>query len=363
MPALRLDISPTLINRTAIYHIICDTAHTLCASREIQFSICGRDVGWDVLRSGNSELARYLLDCLGAPDRIDVVPRRDDGIPRVYFDPLYVLFVDRLLEIDAVAVLDITPLTNPYWHEPSVAALYRSAFRKLVRSPARIMSISEHTKHGLCANFPLTLNDVKVVRLYPMQTPLTKELEAVSALQGKQFLLFVGSLETRKNVSGLVRAFEASGLADNGYHLAIAGGDGKGASEIKATAANVSNVHLLGFVPAAQLAWLYRHADWFVYPSYLEGFGVPVLEAMQAGLPVVCSTTGAVPEVVGNAGLFFDPYNHEEICDTLTKLATISEAKRTSLAARSAARSTMFSFEQYMTDFHHAIALEQCSEG
>lgn len=124
------------------------------------------------------------------------------------------------------------------------------------------------------------------------------------------YILSVGTQEPRKNLKRLVEAFSL--LTHNSelitYNLVIAGNLGWG-EELKP----VKNVLLTGFVPQEDLPYLYAGATIFVYPSLYEGFGLPVLEAMASGVPIVCSNTSSLPEIAGEAAVYVDPENTEDI--------------------------------------------------
>lgn len=125
------------------------------------------------------------------------------------------------------------------------------------------------------------------------------------------FLLFVGTLEPRKNVEGLIRAYAIWRQQDPAAPpLVIAGGQGWYYQEIFALVETLnlqSHVHFPGYVPQNDLPLWYNAATMFVYPSHFEGFGLPVLEAMACGTPVITSTTSSLPEVAGEAGLLVNP--------------------------------------------------------
>ncbi len=121
----------------------------------------------------------------------------------------------------------------------------------------------------------------------------------------ERFVLFVGTVEPRKN---LARLADAVAAVEPGLPLVVAGADGWGAADVEG-----SHVRFLGFVPDADLAALYGAADVFAYPSLQEGFGLPVAEAMAAGVPVVTSAGGATAEVAGDAAVLVDPHSTESI--------------------------------------------------
>src|SRR5262249_44166268 len=156
---------------------------------------------------------------------------------------------------------------------------------------AQVASISHNTALALWANYGIPLDQITVVPLYLRNGVGPAVQENPPPTSCSRHLLFVGSLETRKNLSGLFHAFEASGLAREGFTLVIVGGDAKGADQVKQDADDVRGVSLRGFVSDGVLRSLYRSAAAFVYPSYLEGFGLPVIEAASWGLPIVTSNT------------------------------------------------------------------------
>jgi len=333
MTQLRLDMSPTTINRTAIYHIARDTArHLGTAAAGYRF---GDNIYPHFDLSGAEESAarekvrRKIATLLGPRStrdrfaRLLGVPRqphRNERPAMLLFDPLYVLF-EPLDHRDIVFVLDLTTLTHPEWHNSHVALLYKTAFERLLQSGAKIVSISSHTTASLRANFGVSTRDIVTVPLYTRGTLLNAQPTCPSAIdQGMSFILFVGSLETRKNVVGLVEAFDISGLAADGLHLVIAGGDANDGQRVRDTARTAANVHVLGFVSDGELRWLYEHAIAFAYPSYLEGFGVPIIEALSFGLPVLGAMTGAIPEVVGPLAILVDPYDLTSMVDGLIRL-------------------------------------------
>jgi glycosyltransferase involved in cell wall biosynthesis len=271
--------------------------------------------------------------------------RRPDTVDRIFFfDPLYTLFED-IKQDDIVLVLDLTTITNPEWHNPRVSMLYHVAFRKITASGARLASISESTAKALWANYGVPPSEIAVVPLY-LRRAFSEPLQGVNK---QKKLLFVGSLETRKNIHGLIKAFSFSRLEREGFQLVIAGGDGVGAPAIKALAASVRGVDLRGFVSDDELQHLYRTSLAFVYPSYLEGFGVPILEAASAGLPILTSITGATGEVAPAGSILVDPYDTAAIANGLRQIALLSDTDLAVIADRNREHAAGFSFERYFS--------------
>jgi glycosyltransferase involved in cell wall biosynthesis len=163
----------------------------------------------------------------------------------------------------------------------------------------------------------------------------------------EHFIFFTGSLEPRKNLKNLIQAY--SGLDKRirkDIKLVLAGFKGWQNKEIMALLRKVkSDVFYLGYVSDAALRDLYNLATLFVYPSFYEGFGLPPLEAMACGCPVVVSNAASLPEVCGGAAYYVDPYNIESIAEGIHKVLT-DEALRQSLIEKGLERAKLFSWEK-----------------
>jgi glycosyltransferase involved in cell wall biosynthesis len=360
---LALDMTLTAINRTAAFHIAIDTAKAwtgrisryrygseyqqqlvsdLKALDQLRPSVLGEILGGGLLKralsSGSSKEAVH----------------RSAGTERLLvLDPLYVLY-EELRAVDVVLVHDLTPVTNPEWHNPTVCELYRMAFQRIASSGAKILSVSSHTAVGLWANYGIPFSDIIVIPLYLRQDFPPGFTDALVGFRERAFL-FVGSLEVRKNLLGLISAFEASGLASDGFRLRIAGGRGSGHEEISALAKGVAGVELLGFVSDSQLQELYQTCWGFAYPSYLEGFGVPVIEACSWGLPILTSRTGATAEMAPEGALMVDPYETNEIAAGLQAMAALSETARRDIAHANRSHASRFTFERYLAAMEDAV--------
>lgn len=161
----------------------------------------------------------------------------------------------------------------------------------------------------------------------------------------EQMILFVGAIQRRKNVVRLVQAFE--GVA-SGWKLVLAGSLGFGADEALARierSPRKNDIHVLGYVPEPAMEDLYRRASVFAFPSLDEGFGMPLLDAMARGVPILTSNVSAMPEVTGDAALLVDPSDVLSVTQGLWKLTT-DEALRADLILRGLRRSGQFSWEK-----------------
>jgi alpha-1,3-rhamnosyl/mannosyltransferase len=176
----------------------------------------------------------------------------------------------------------------------------------------------------------------------------------------RPYVLVTGTLEPRKNVPRAIEAFASlpPELRD-AHELVLVGARGWSADETFASvAAHSGRVRTLGFVPDDDLRCLYRQATVFLYPSLYEGFGLPVLEAMLAGVPVLTSNVSSLPEVGGDAVAYADPLDVASIRDGLATLLGDRE-RRADLAARGRERAEEFSWES--TAARTVAVLEQIS--
>jgi glycosyltransferase involved in cell wall biosynthesis len=164
-------------------------------------------------------------------------------------------------------------------------------------------------------------------------------------LPREKVVLCLGAIQRRKNQAGLVRAFAA--MPDD-WRLVLAGSQGFEAPEtlmeIERSVAS-DRIELTGYVTDAQVGEWYARAGIFAFPSFDEGFGIPVLEAMAAGIPVIVGGRSALPEVAGEAGLSVDPADDEELAEALVKLAG-DQALREMLIARGRARAADFTWNR-----------------
>ncbi|HMM42812.1 MAG TPA: glycosyltransferase family 1 protein, partial [Thermomicrobiales bacterium] len=160
-------------------------------------------------------------------------------------------------------------------------------------------------------------------------------------------LLFLGTLQPRKNLETLLKAY-ARTAGETGWQLVVAGAAGWQHEPIFALARELGvaqTVRFIGFVPPEELPIWYNAADAFVYPSLYEGFGLPLLEAMACGTPVVASETPALREVVGNAGLVVGPRDVPALAQALLQLARAPELRQ-ELATRGLRRAREYSWRR-----------------
>ena len=219
-----------------------------------------------------------------------------------------------LVKHQVLTLHDLSPLEHPEWYQPVFANWYRLFVPRLIRQVQKIVVSSEFARAKLLERDPALAGQIAVIpggvdtaRFHPgAQTDLTLP---------DRYLLFVGSLQPRKNLARLLIAWQEIQRTVSDTWLVIAGSESKVFNSIALPASE--RVIFLGTVSEENLAGLYASAALFVLPSLDEGFGLPVLEAMACGVPVAASKAGALPEVVGEAGLLFDPLDIHDMTDTV----------------------------------------------
>jgi glycosyltransferase involved in cell wall biosynthesis len=218
----------------------------------------------------------------------------------------------------------------------------RALIRRAVATPQRIVAVSEYTRREIERWLRVPASRVRVIHEGGPPPSDPARIEGAPP-----YFLFVGQLERSKNAEGLIEAFTASRtLGDRGVELWIAGRAGNAGERVRALAERKGGgrVRLLGYVEESALPSLYASAIGFVYPSLVEGFGLALLEAMAFGTAVVASRAGALPEVVGDAGVVVDAADRVALQTALERVAT-EPALRASLVQRGRQRLACFSWD------------------
>ena len=219
---------------------------------------------------------------------------------------------------------------------------FRARFAAQAREAAAradaIITVSEFTKSQVGAFLGVEARRIFVVHHGVRALKLTP-------VPREKIILNVGAIQKRKNIVRLVEAFE---MLDGNWKLVLAGSSGYGADEILARIAASSardRIVVTGYVTPEELARWYSRASIFAFPSLDEGFGMPILEAMSAGVPVVAGNRSALPEVAGEAAQLVDPERTEELGGALAEL-TRNEDLREELIAQGRTRAALFSWEK-----------------
>ncbi len=216
-----------------------------------------------------------------------------------------------------VTVHDLAIYKNPAWFPSQIFSTKLLVPQSLKRAQ-HIIAVSESTKSDLREIFGVPSRKVSVIYEAPFTTPVDVRDKNVNVLTkfrlDRPYLLFVGTIDARKNLETLLEAFAQLRKEPAGEHLQLVIAGGKGHKH-EAFFDRVQQLKLgdacryLGYVTHNEKLGLYRKAAIFVFPSLYEGFGLPVLEAMRLGVPVVAANSSSVPEIAGNAALLVPPEN------------------------------------------------------
>ncbi len=252
-----------------------------------------------------------------------------------------------------VTVYDLSFIRYPQSFQAANRLYLTWATRASVRRAHRVIAISESTRRDLVERLGVPPEKIAVIpcgadaRFAPASDGV-----AIAAWRARQnlperMILFVGTIEPRKNVARLVRAFaRAKRIARLPHHLVLLGARGWKYAEVDETIEQEgleNDVIFAGYVPPDELPRWYQAADLLAYPSLYEGFGLPPLEAMACGTPVVTSNAASLPEVVGDAALQVEPTDVDALADALVRALT-DDALRERMCARGFAQAARFSW-------------------
>ena len=227
-------------------------------------------------------------------------------------------------------------------------------FPRFAKKAAHIITVSEYSKQDICKTY--NVSEEKVTAIWngasDVFLPISEDEKAQvrkEYTQEKPYFLFVGALHPRKNLRRLVPAFEKFKKENpkEEHQLLIVGEAlfSNSFGEIKISEELSSSIHFTGHLSLEKLARVMASADVFTFVPYFEGFGIPLVEAMQSGTPVLAGNLTSLPEVGGDAVLYCDPMNIDDIAEKLTTLAKNTELKR-ELSQKGLERSQLFSWEK-----------------
>jgi glycosyltransferase involved in cell wall biosynthesis len=272
----------------------------------------------------------------------------------VYHTPLFVLPCIRTC-ISITTIHDVIPLSRPDLSAPGFTTFFHANLKNALRRATHLVTVSEFSRKDCLKHC-----DIPPDRITAVQEPVSphfgprKPEESARILEGwgltAGFILSVGALDRRKNIGGLLEAYRLlREEVPEAPLLAIVGASSGDAFDLDLEVGKrglTEHVRALGRVSDEVLAHLYSAAEAFAFPSLYEGFGLPVLEAMASGTPVIASASTSLPEVVGDAAILVDPENPREIKDALARILKDS-ALRASLVKKGFARASQFSLKRH----------------
>lgn len=252
---------------------------------------------------------------------------------------------------NVITIPDVFQLVDRTFHSPFYRAYISLFLAGTLKKADCVLTISEASKRDIVKLLHVPEGKITVTYLaaderFMPRAISPKERDRYAKKYGlpARFILYIGVLEKRKNIECIIKiADDLSGKTD--VPIVLAGRPGYGGEGYIAEIKKRKNMRYLGFPDDADLPYLYDLAELFLFPSYYEGFGLPPLEAMQSGLPVIASNTSSLPEVIGDAGILLAPDNHAEFSDAILKLLG-DPAEKMILAEKGLEQAKKFSFEK-----------------
>jgi glycosyltransferase involved in cell wall biosynthesis len=253
-----------------------------------------------------------------------------------------------------VTIHDMSLKLYPQCHPVRRLLLNRPLMQVAMRQASAIVTVSNSTRrdllrlHGVPADRVLVVHEAASPAFRPIREPGRLEFVRAKYNLPQRFVLYVGTIEPRKNLGRLMEAFAQARAAGIPHHLVCVGPYGWSSRDLSGLIERLDltpYVHFTGYVPFEDLPALYNLGELFVFPSLYEGFGLPVIEAMACGTPVITANSSSLAEVAGDAAVTIDPSSTEAIAQAIHDVA-MDEERRRDLSDRGWHRSRAFSWAQ-----------------
>lgn len=254
-----------------------------------------------------------------------------------------------------ITLHDVIPYRMPETVSERYLKLFSEYIPKVIPKCDGIITVSNFSKSDIIKAFDFPKDKIYVTPLASedIYKPLDKYISRYIAKKyysiDGDFILYVGGFSPRKNIIGTIKSFsKLVSLYQKPISLVIAGNKGKSYSLYRKCAEKLGiqdRVIFPGFISIKHLPYIYNASKLFVYPSFYEGFGLPTIEAMACGIPVITSNRTSIPEVVGDAALLIDPDNHDELCSAMFNILS-DEQLYSRLVKSGISRSSQFSWKK-----------------
>ena len=284
------------------------------------------------------------------------VPRCDVFWSPHFNTPIFPIAANRRV----ATIHDINHIANPQYFSFSKRLWARMLYENTVKKSEEIITVSEFSKSEIIRNFEISPNKINVIKSSVSQVFLESTIDVENISLPTKYILFVGNIKPHKNLITLLKAyFNLENNIKNEYKLVILGkkdgfitGDEEVFDFIKSNRLN-DRIHFTGQIKDNLVPYIYKRASLFVFPSLYEGFGLPLLEALASGVPTLSSNKTSLPEVGGDAVIYFDPTNYLELRDMVHKLLN-DENLRKKLIAKGYDQIKCFSWKK-AADEHFTI--------
>ncbi len=296
----------------------------------------------------------YRLPEIASSADANRFPRNDRGID-TWFSPnlSFINLSKNVRHIQTIHDLSFEFLPDCFTWKQRLWHKFLNPQRQCQRANV-IITPSENTKRDVIDRYQIAESKLQVLRpgLPFIMTQNSDSRNQVKQRYGlpEKYILYLGTLEPRKNVQTIIEAFCNSELRTQKYELVIAGGKGWKNKKLMQLIKETSGVRYIGYVDERDKPTLYKLSSLFVFISLYEGFGLPVLEAMVSGVPVITSSRSSLPEVVGEAGYLINPHNVDELAEAIKKILS-DEKLRGVLVERGKKRIEEFGCEKLAVEF------------
>lgn len=266
-----------------------------------------------------------------------------------------------------LTVHDLKYQLGPDYKKFRQRLLYAAWYKANVLRASMIVTVSEYVKNQILQHFSLPPEKVRVV--YNGVDERFKPLSRSTSFRANyrlpdEYVLFVGATTASKNLKRTIQAFKYVREKNHlNHHFIIAGGRAEEHNKLQSYVKHISLedfVHFIGYFPDNDLPQLYSNASLFVFTSIAEGFGIPPLEAMACGTPVVCSNTTSLPEVVGESAILVDPFSVDSIARGIG-IAMLDTSVREEFVRKGFARAKMFSWQRAASEMVSVYEEVSCS--
>jgi len=282
--------------------------------------------------------------------------------PDVFIQPNYISF-NSLFSIPTITFIhDLSHIRYKEFHPPERVKFFEKRLLKSIQQSRKIVVISNFTKKELIETGLCKPEKIEVIyngvdsKFSPISKSSFYSTGEKFGIEYKNYFLFVGTFEPRKNLETLLKAYlNYLSTTSKPTPLILVGGEGWQEHYFKnllQKALSTGKVKKLGYVNENDLVNLYGGAKAFIFPSFYEGFGLPPLEAMACGTPVIASNSSSIPEIVGDAGILISPKSEEELREALIRIDNNSFL-REELSKKGLSRAKQFSWEKSALQLYH----------
>ena len=300
------------------------------------------------------EIPLKLTSAIGIPQAVKNADIDILHVPVHWYNQITPFVLNRKIK-KVLTIHDLTPILFPEMHTRETNLTWKSSLKFIKNRTNIVICDSISTKNDCIKLLKIPEKRLRVIPLSADEQykPLKNKEQIYNELKreyniNSPFILFVGTLEKRKNVPTLIKSFYKLKKSKLDHKLVIVGGKGWKYTKIFDLIEDLNlkdEVIFTDYVSDEDLVKLYNTADLFVYPSLYEGFGLPPLEAMACGCPVITSNTSSLPEVVGDAGIMIDPNDIDGLTESMHKILTDQDL-REEMSRKSLERAEMFSWKK-----------------